>query len=98
VIYASPAVTVIASSRCLRYSSREQIPSRYLVGTYRVQEAFMTTGLILLALLAFAAAFGYTRVRGKMKLPIAGKHWSGAMIITGIVLLLLWASHGGGKH
>jgi hypothetical protein len=58
----------------------------------------MTTGLILLALLALAAAFGYTRLRGKLKLPVAGKHWSGAIIITGIVLLLLWATHTTGKH
>jgi hypothetical protein len=57
----------------------------------------MTGGLILLLLIAGFIAFGYTKLRGKMKLPVAGKHWTGAIIIVVIVLLMLWASHNGGK-
>ena len=57
----------------------------------------MTGGLILLLLIAAAIAFGYTKLRGKMKLPVAGKHWTGAIIIVVLVVLMLWASHNGGK-
>ena len=57
----------------------------------------MTSGLILLLLIAAAIAFGYTKLRGKMKLPVAGKHWTGPIIIVVIVVLMLWASHNGGK-
>lgn len=54
-------------------------------------------GLILLLLLAIAAAFGWTRLRGKLKLPVAGKHWTGAMIVFVLLVLMLWASHVSGK-
>jgi fumarate reductase subunit D len=57
----------------------------------------MTSGLILLLLIAVLIAFGYTKLRGKMKLPVAGKHWTGAIIIVVLVVLMLWASHNGGK-
>lgn len=57
----------------------------------------MTSGLILLLLIAALIAFGFTKLRGKMKLPVAGKHWTGAIVIVVFVLLLLWASHNGGK-
>lgn len=57
----------------------------------------MTSGLILLLLIAAAIAFGYTKVRGKLKLPVAGKHWTSAIIIVVIVVLMLWATHNGSK-
>jgi heme A synthase len=57
----------------------------------------MTSGLILLLLIAAAVAFGYTKLRGKMKLPVAGKHWTGAIIIVVLVVLMLWAGHKTGK-
>jgi len=55
------------------------------------------TGLILLVLIAILVAFGYTRLRGKMKLSISGKHWLGPIVIVVILVLMLWASttHGG---
>jgi hypothetical protein len=55
------------------------------------------TGLILLVFIAAIAAFFYTRMRGKMKLPISGKHWTGAIIVIVLVVLMLWASQKGGK-
>jgi len=58
----------------------------------------MTTGLILLALLALAAGYAYTKARGKLKLPVSGKHWKGAMIVFVLLVLLFWASHNGGGH
>ena len=57
----------------------------------------MTGGLILLGLIAAGVAFGFTRLRGKMKLPVTGKHWTGAIVIVVIVVLMLWASHKSGK-
>jgi hypothetical protein len=57
----------------------------------------MTTGLILLLLLAAGFAYFWTRLRGKMKLPIASKHWRGAIIVFVLIVLMLWASHNGGK-
>jgi hypothetical protein len=55
------------------------------------------TGLILLVFIAAIAAFFYTRMRGKMKLPISGKHWTGAIVVIVLVVLMLWASQKGGK-
>jgi hypothetical protein len=53
------------------------------------------TGLILLVLIAALVAFGYTRLRGKMKLSISGKHWLGPIVFVVIVVLLLWANANG---
>ncbi len=53
----------------------------------------MTTGLILLLLIGAIVAFGWTRLRGKMKLSVSGKHWLGPIVIVGIVLLWMWSSH-----
>ena len=57
----------------------------------------MTSGLILLVLIAAAVAFGFTRLRGKMKLPVTSKHWTGAIVVVVVVVLMLWASHHSGK-
>jgi len=50
-------------------------------------------GLILLVFIAALAAFGWTRLRGKMKLGVSGKHWLGPIIIIGLVLLLTYSVH-----
>ncbi|MBV9448072.1 MAG: hypothetical protein JO345_19485 [Streptosporangiaceae bacterium] len=56
------------------------------------------SGLILLVFIAVIIAFFYTRLRGKMKLPVAGKHWKTAIILIVLVLLISWAAtHNGGK-
>jgi hypothetical protein len=55
----------------------------------------MTSGLILLILIGALVAFGYTRLRGKMKLSVSGKNWIAPIVIVVIVALMLWASHNG---
>jgi succinate dehydrogenase hydrophobic anchor subunit len=64
----------------------------------RVQEAAMTSGLILLILIGALVAFAYTRLRGKMKLSVSGKNWIAPIVIVVIVALMLWASHAGSGH
>ena len=58
----------------------------------------MTSGLILLIFLAVIVAFFWVRLRGKMKLPVTGKHWSGAIIVFVLVAVMLWASAKSGQH
>ncbi len=53
------------------------------------------TGLILLVFIAVIVAYGWTRLRGKMKLGVSGKHWVGPIVFIVVVLLLLWAEHPG---
>jgi fumarate reductase subunit D len=55
----------------------------------------MTSGLILLILIGAIVAFGYTRLRGKMKLSVSGKNWIAPIVVVVIVALMLWASHNG---
>ena len=55
----------------------------------------MTSGLILLILIGGLVAFGYTRLRGKMKLSVSGKNWIAPIVIVVIVALMLWTSHSG---
>jgi hypothetical protein len=55
----------------------------------------MTTGLILLAFLGVIVAFGWTRLRGKMKLGVSGTTWIGAFVVFVVVVLVLYASHNG---
>jgi len=50
------------------------------------------TGLILLVFIAAIIALYYTRLRGKLKLPVAGKHWTGAIIVIVLVVLMMWAA------
>ena len=52
-------------------------------------------GLILLVFIAALAAFGWTRLRSKMKLGVSGKHWLGPIVIIVIVVLLMWSVHTG---
>ena len=56
----------------------------------------MTSGLILLILIGILVAFGYTRLRGKMKLSISGKNWIGPVVIVVVLVLMLWATHNSG--
>jgi hypothetical protein len=53
------------------------------------------TGLILLVIIGAIIAFVWTRLRGKMKLNINGKHWLGPIIVVVIVGLMLWSTHSG---
>ncbi len=53
------------------------------------------SGLILVLLIGVLVAYGYTRLRGKMKLSVSGKNWVAPIVIIGVVLLLVWASHNG---
>jgi hypothetical protein len=53
------------------------------------------TGLILLVFIGALVAFGWTRLRGKMKLGVSGKHWAAPIVIVVIVVLMMWASHNG---
>jgi ABC-type spermidine/putrescine transport system permease subunit II len=56
------------------------------------------TGVILAVLIGVLVAYGYTRLRGKLKLNVRSKDWVAPIIIVAIVVLLLWANattHGG---
>ena len=53
------------------------------------------TGLILLVFIAAIVAFGWTRLRGKMKLSVSGKNWLGPIVIVIIVVLMMWSVHTG---
>jgi hypothetical protein len=53
------------------------------------------TGLILLVFLGVIVAFGWTRLRGKMKLSVSGKTWTGAIVVFVLVVLMMYASHHG---
>jgi fumarate reductase subunit D len=53
------------------------------------------TGLILLVLIGALVAFGWTRLRGKMKLSVSGKNWIGPIVIVVIVVLMMWSVHTG---
>ena len=55
----------------------------------------MTTGFILLLLIGAVVAFGWTRLRGRMKMKVSGKDWVGPIVIVVVLGLMLWASHGG---
>jgi hypothetical protein len=53
------------------------------------------TGLILLVFLGVIVAFGWTRLRGKMKLGVSGKHWTQAIVVFGLIVLIMFAAHNG---
>ena len=52
-------------------------------------------GLILLVLIGALVAFGWTRLRGKMKLGVSGKNWLAPIFIVVVVALMLWSVHTG---
>jgi hypothetical protein len=53
------------------------------------------TGLILLVFIAVIVAYFWTRLRGKMKLHVTGKHWIGAIGVVVLLVLMMWASQQG---
>ena len=53
------------------------------------------SGLILLVFLGVIVAFGWTRMRGKMKLGVSGKTWTGTIVVFVLVVLMMYASHNG---
>jgi hypothetical protein len=59
------------------------------------QEAAVATGIILLVLIGAVAAYGWTRLRGKMKMKVSGMDWIGPIILVVVLGLMLWASQGG---
>jgi hypothetical protein len=54
------------------------------------------SGLILLVLTAALAAWGWTRLRGKMKLSVPGRRWLGPVVVIVVIVLLTWSVHAGG--
>ena len=58
----------------------------------------MTSGLVLAILIGALVAFGYTRLRGKMKMSVSGKNWIAPIVIVVVVAFLLWGSHTGSGH
>jgi hypothetical protein len=58
----------------------------------------VTTGLILLVLIGALTAFGWTRLRTRMKMKVSGKDWIGPVIVVVVLGLMLWAWYGGGGH
>jgi fumarate reductase subunit D len=52
------------------------------------------TGLILAVLIGVLVAFGWTRLRGKMKMSVSAKDWLGPIVVVVVLALLLWASQG----
>jgi hypothetical protein len=53
------------------------------------------TGLILLVFIAAIVAFFWTRLRGKMGMNVAGKHWIGGIVVVVLLVLMLYASSHG---
>jgi fumarate reductase subunit D len=52
-------------------------------------------GLILLVFIGVLVAFGWTRLRGKMKLGVSGKNWVAPIVILVLIGLMMWATHNG---
>ena len=55
----------------------------------------MTTGLILLVLIGAVVAYGWTRLRRRMKLKVSGADWVGPILVVVVLGMMLWASYGG---
>jgi hypothetical protein len=51
----------------------------------------VTTGLILLVLVAALVTYGYTRIRRRMGMAVTGRQWMIAMAVTILAILALWA-------
>jgi hypothetical protein len=84
-----------ALSRLPRAARPDVVGSKRVRTKPQVQEAAMTSALILLILIGALVAYGYTRLRGKMKLSVSGKNWIAPIVIVVILALMLWASHNG---
>jgi hypothetical protein len=55
----------------------------------------VTTGLILLVLIGVLVAYGWTRLRGKMKLKVSSADWIGPVLVVVVLGIMLWATYGG---
>jgi hypothetical protein len=55
----------------------------------------VTTGLILLLFIGVIVAYGWTRLRGKMKLKVSGADWIGPVVVVVVLGMMLWATTGG---
>ena len=64
-----------------------------MLAAAQAQQGSSYSGLILLVFIAIIIAFGYTRLRGKMKLNVQGKHWVGPIVFIVVIVLLVWAVH-----
>jgi hypothetical protein len=53
------------------------------------------SGLVLLVLIAALTAWGWTRLRGKMRLSVPGKRWLAPVVVIVVVVLLMWSAHVG---
>jgi len=67
--------------------------ARGVLAAAQTQQGGSYGGLILLVFIAVIVAFGYTRLRGKMKLGVQSKHWVGPIVFIVVVVLLVWAVH-----
>jgi hypothetical protein len=52
----------------------------------------VSSGLILLALLAIIVAYLWTRLRRRAGLHVSGRHWAAAIVIFALVVLALWVT------
>jgi len=53
------------------------------------------TGFILAVLIGVLVAFGWTRLRGKMKMSVSAADWLVPIFLVVIVALMLWSSNVG---
>ena len=54
----------------------------------------MTTGLILLVFIGVLVGYGWTRLRGRMKLKVSGADWIGPVLVVVVLGMMLWATYG----
>jgi len=55
----------------------------------------VTSGLILLVLIGVLVAYGWTRLRGRMKLKVSGMDWIGPILLVVVLGMMLFATYGG---
>jgi hypothetical protein len=56
----------------------------------------VTTGLILLFLVAALGTFGLTRLRRRFGMAVNGKVWVTAILAFAILILVVWVAQGNG--
>ena len=69
-----------------------------MLAAAQAQQGNSYSGLILLVFIAIIIAFGYTRLRGKMKLSVQGKHWVGPIVFIVVVVFMLVVDHAGHRR
>jgi hypothetical protein len=55
----------------------------------------MTSGLILLAVIAGLITLAFTKLRKRMGMGVTSKHWIIAFVGSFLVILVMWASSHG---